>query len=136
MYLQTYSAWGKVDVTRTKKAGKGVHEERSKLLSVLALAAFLEMCETWYNMPNDPTNNLAMVCNVSPLDLRQLGHDVHTEHSHSSTPLVDHCCAMCGRLLYSAHSSADRSLGVVGKAAYACQVRTTPPTKAPWDAMP
>eukprot|EP00973_Karenia_brevis_P018246 2505173-Karenia_brevis.AAC.1 len=43
---------------------------------------------------------------------------------------------MCGRLLYSAHSSADRNLGVVGKAAYACQVRTPPPTQATWDAMP
>ena len=83
-------------------------------------------------MPLSPTRSLRMVCNQSPLQLRRLAVNVAQEHQWSSTPLFDHCCAMCGRLLYS-RSESRNNPGYIGIPGPACQVRGS---TCRWDALP
>ena len=78
--------------------------------------------------------HLPMVCNLAPLELRALGWDVHEEYVHSSTPLMDHCCAACGRLLYSrTHAGVCHNPNLTGISGPACRVRGT---HAAWDSLP
>jgi hypothetical protein len=106
--------------------------ELFRLLLVFAVTAWVEMTERWYNMPENPTRNLPMVCNLHPLELRAMGALVWDEHKYSSRPLYEHLCAACGQLLHSRteHSHLPREMGLPGPA---CQLRGR---VASWHALP
>lgn len=70
-----------------------------RMLTIFAVAAWLEMIERWWDMPSSPERHLKMVCNVTPMDVFTLGQLVDEERDFSALPLTDHVCAMCGRLL-------------------------------------
>ena len=99
---------------------------------MVALAAWLELTERWFAMPEDPLHNLPCVSNLNSLQIRSLGCNVHAEYALSSIPMFDHCCATCGRLL-SPGISADHSAADVGIYGPACQIRGQHTT---WDALP
>ena len=122
-------------ISKRRRTSAGTTERtfvRSELLCIFSVAAWIEMTERWFDMPLPPTRSLRMVCNQSPLQLRRLAVNVAQEHQSSSTPLFDHCCAMCGRLLYSRCDSRNNP-GYVGIPGPACQVRGS---TCRWDAMP
>jgi hypothetical protein len=105
---------------------------RCHVLNILATAAWVEMTERWHRMPEHANMCLSMVCNHSTLDIRQYGRLVFDEHTLSSTPLVDHICAMCGHLLCSLTRNA-HSPREVGCPGLPCQVRKK---ACNWDDLP
>ena len=105
-----------------------------KLMCTFALAAWIEMSERWFDMPENPQRNLKMVCNLCPLQIRQLAVHVDDEYRSSCRPMFDHCCATCGRLLFSSTTAGGgHNPNEVGVAGFACQMRGTATT---WDTMP
>ncbi|MEC7293550.1 MAG: hypothetical protein VXU46_01530, partial [Planctomycetota bacterium] len=134
MYLGASHLHLKLLMRRKKITGKTntAYGVRSDLLFTFALAAWLELTERWFAMPEDPLHNLPCVSNLNSLQIRSLGCNVHAEYALSSIPMFDHCCATCGRLL-SPGISADHSAADVGKPGPACQIRGQHTT---WDALP
>ena len=121
---------------RRRRVAKGPAQqsacaERTYLLGVFALAAWIEMTERWADMPHNPTQHLQKVNNLTPFEFRQLCWDVHEEFAFSSKPLFDHCCATCGRLLYfSRGGEPAHRVGVPGPP---CQIRGS---TVDWTDMP
>ena len=103
-----------------------------RLLMVLSVTAWLEMVERWHSMPESSSRHLQMVCNLNSLELRCMGKLVQEEHTYSSTPLVDRCCAMCGKMLASS-TQFKRNQMWNGKRGAACQIRGS---TVAWDSMP
>ena len=63
-----------------------------------------------------------------------MGWEVHEEYCASSTPFSDHCCAMCGRILFSStHAGGSNNPHEIGIRGPACQVRGE---VVAWDSMP
>ena len=61
-----------------------------------------------------------------------MGKLVQEEHTYSSTPLVDRCCAMCGKMLASS-TPFQKAKSWNGKRGAACQIRGA---TVAWDSMP
>ena len=61
-----------------------------------------------------------------------MGKLIQEEHAYSSTPLMDRCCAMCGKMLASS-TPFKNAKNWNGKRGPACQVRGS---KVSWDSMP
>ena len=61
-----------------------------------------------------------------------MGKLVQEEHTYSSTPLMDRCCAMCGQMLASS-TPFKRDKSWNGKRGAACQIRGS---TVGWDSMP
>jgi len=130
-YVQQCATKGFASRTRLSVKTNPAHAIRSKLLCTFALAAWVEMTERWYAMPEDPTNNLPCVSNICPLEIRALGINVRKEFLQSSEPIFDHCCATCGRLLCpSFNGYGAEEVGIHGPA---CQIRGR---NAQWDSLP
>ena len=135
-YLDGKGVLAAAAATRKRLRGKtGVTkatDETFRLLLTFALSAWVGQTERWYRMPDAPTRNMPMVCNLTNYGVRALGSLVQDEMKYSSRPMFEHLCAACGRLLYSRteHAHLPRELGVCGSA---CQTRGAVTT---WHAMP
>ena len=103
-----------------------------RLLMVLSVTSWIEMIERWHSMPEPTSQHLPMVCNLNSMELRCMGKLVQEEHAYSSTPLVDRCCAMCGKMLASSTPFKKEQIWN-GKRGAACQTRGS---TVAWDSMP
>ena len=102
------------------------------LLRIFALAAWVQMTERWNSMPVNCQRSLPNVSNLYPFDIRCLARHVADEYVLSSTPLVDHLCAMCGQLL-GPPTKFNKCSRDGGKPGRPCQVRGR---DCSWDALP
>ena len=117
---------------RTRGQVRQHEADRFRLLTIFAAAAFVTLTEKWFNMTEPLSVALPTVSNLDPLDLRSYGRLVHDEWLDSRMPLLDHVCAICGRLLHPSTNvhGAPTDVGIPGPA---CQIRGPYST---WDWLP
>jgi len=118
--------WHAVNMKPLRLRQKGCPQvwDANPLLTVFAIAAFVEMTEHWYRVPTGCDDNARIVNNMDAVEARSLCKLVHDEHNMHSLPLASHLCAMCGRLLAPTEGSPLR-IEDVGRRGGPFQVRGT-----------
>ena len=125
--------------TRKRIRGKsapsveGLPVLQSRLLHILALGSWIDLVEDWHDAPATSRRSRC-VSNIGPMEIRSLGKLVDEERLFSSTPLIDHVCAMCGHLLHP-FLTTSASTKDVGRCGPPCQERGKP-LHGQWHAMP